>query len=52
MTAGIWFWILYVVSLVFTGWWWWPPGADRAPWLIVYVLIGLLGWGVFGAPIR
>jgi hypothetical protein len=33
MTAGIWFWILYVIS-------------------IVMVLIGLLGWGVFGAPIR
>jgi hypothetical protein len=52
MTAGIWFWIIYVISILFTGYWWWPFTADRAPWLVVYILIGLLGWGVFGAPIR
>ncbi len=52
MGAGIWFWILYVVSLLITGWFWWPLNADRGPHLIIFVLIGLLGWGVFGAPIR
>jgi hypothetical protein len=52
MTAGIWFWILYVLSIVFAGYWWWPFNADRGPSLIAYILIGLLGWGVFGAPIR
>jgi hypothetical protein len=52
MTAGIWFWILYVISILFTGYWWWPFNAERGPSLLVYILIGLLGWGVFGAPIR
>lgn len=52
MTAGIWFWILYVISLVFTGFWNWPLNQGHAPWLLIYILLGLLGWGVFGAPIR
>ncbi len=52
MSAGIWFWILYVISLLLTGWWWWPFTADRGPPLILFILIGLLGWGIFGAPIR
>ena len=52
MTAAIWFWLFYVGSLVFTGYWWWPLTSERGPSFIMYVLIGLLGWGVFGAPIR
>jgi len=52
MTAGIWFWILYVLSLVLTGFWNWPFNQAHAPWGLIYILIGLLGWGVFGAPIR
>lgn len=52
MTAGIWFWIIYVLSFLFTGWWWWPLTQERAPWLVMYILIGLVGWGTFGPPIR
>ncbi len=52
MTAGIWFWVLYVVSLIFTGYCWWPFNTDRGPSILLYVLLGLLGWGVFGPPIR
>lgn len=55
MTAGIWFWIFFVISLVFGGGWYWrnPASQPFGPYaLIFYVLIGLLGWGVFGAPIR
>jgi len=52
MTAGIWFWILYVISLLFCGYSWWPFNQGHAPSLLIYILIGLLGWGVFGAPIR
>jgi hypothetical protein len=56
MTAGIWFWILYVISIVVSGGWYWRNQAILAPFgpfsLLFFILIGLLGWGVFGAPIR
>ncbi len=55
MTAGIWFWILYAVCLIFSGGWYWrsPESKPFAPYgLVFFVLIGLLGWGVFGPPIR
>jgi len=56
MGAGQWFWIVYVICLLITGWSNYPfqPGAYR-PFmgsLVLYILIGLLGWGVFGPPIR
>ncbi len=53
MSAGIWFWIIYVIVGIFgcyAGASWdrrWIGGG-----LIVFILIGLLGWGVFGPPIH
>lgn len=55
MTAGVLFWVIYVVAFVFFG-----LGYNRAPearWttgmtLAVWVLVGLLGWKVFGPPIQ
>jgi hypothetical protein len=41
MTAGIWFWRNQAVLA--------PFGPFS---LLFFILIGLLGWGVFGAPIR
>ncbi len=55
MTASIWFWIFYVISIVFSGGWYWrnPAVQPYGPFsLVFFILIGLLGWGVFGAPIR
>jgi hypothetical protein len=56
MTAGIWFWIFYVISIVLGGGWYWRNEASLIAFgpfgLMFYILIGLLGWGVFGAPIR
>jgi hypothetical protein len=54
MSAGIWFWILYVISLVFSGWAVGFTGGPRV-WggsLVLFILIGLLGWRVFGAPLQ
>lgn len=54
MTWGMWFWILYVLSLLFGGF-----GFYRLPieqrwggaWpLILWILIGILGWKAFGGP--
>lgn len=57
MTAGIWFWVLYVVSILLGGFGGWgvPEANRRYYWgggIVVFVLIGLLGWGIFGAPLR
>ncbi len=56
MTAGIWFWIIYVCSLLIGGGWYWRNQTTLAAFgpysLLFYILIGLLGWGIFGAPIR
>jgi hypothetical protein len=55
MSAAVLFWILMLLSLIF-GWWNWQGGAGRyGPVginLLLFVLLALLGWKVFGAPIR
>lgn len=55
MSAGNWFWILYVIIFLFGGFYGFSSGWDRR-WsgggLVLMVLVGLLGWGVFGPPIR
>lgn len=55
MSAGQWFWIIYVVIGIFGGFFGAGYAGDRR-WfvggLVAFVLIGLLGWGVFGPPIR
>jgi hypothetical protein len=55
MSAAIWFWLIWVFSLLFGGFWYWrTPGSQPfGPYaLVFYILTGLLGWGVFGQPIR
>lgn len=57
MSAGIWFWLLYVLSLVFGIWGLnpWRPAPAWGPFggiLIIFILIGLLGLHVFGSPVR
>lgn len=53
MGAGIWFWIIFVICALFGGWS--LRGQPPHFWgggLVLFILIGLLGWGVFGPPIR
>lgn len=54
MGAGIWFWIIFVILIVFGGVWGWRYGGrEQWPiWGVVLILIALLGWGTFGPPIR
>ncbi len=55
MTAGNWFWIIYVIIGVLGVGSGFTNGLDRR-WLggvsIIFILVGLLGWGVFGPPIK
>jgi len=54
MTLSLCFWVVYIVCLVFCGWSWRDP-ANRA-WfpsgLVFFILIGLLGWQVFGPALH
>ncbi len=55
MTLSVWFWLFYVLSIVFAVWREYAPGPY--PWykgtwyLVFYIMLGLLGWKVFGSPI-
>ena len=49
------FWVIFVVALVFFGWGQYAPADNRfrSSWgLVVFVLIGLLGWAVFGQVVK
>ncbi len=57
MSFGLLFWILMLIWLVF-GWFYnSSPGTfGTYGWagnsLLLFILLGLLGWGVFGAPVH
>ena len=56
MTLGLLFWILWIVALVFGVWSGYPlqpvPIRNWGGGLLVFILIGILGWAQFGAPIK
>ncbi len=54
MNASNWFWIIYVVCALFTGFAGFKSGDRRlfGGGIVFFVLVGLLGWGLFGAPLK
>jgi hypothetical protein len=55
MTFALLFWILMLLWVLFGGWTRWgnaPGQYVHGDWLLLLVLIGLLGWRVFGAPVH
>ena len=52
MSLGLAFWILMLVWLVFVVWNTWPNHILMGGNLLLFVLIGLLGWHAFGLPIH
>lgn len=56
MTISLLFWVIYIISLLFGLWTNWPVGPTNAKplslTLIIFILIGLLGWQVFGAAVH
>ena len=54
MTLGLVYWILMLLWLVASLWWNWPPapGGPLPREGFLFLLLLLLGWAVFGAPIR
>ena len=56
MPLGILFWVVYVVAIIFGVWSNYTPGQ---PWfraagayLVLWLLVGILGWSVFGPVIK
>ena len=53
MSLALLFWVLYIIAIVFSlytnraNWPGWAGGS-----LVQFVLIGILGWAVFGAAIH
>jgi hypothetical protein len=58
MKIGLLFWILMLVWLVFGVWAYWPVSGAVVAYplvggnLLLLVLVGLLGWKVFGPPLQ
>jgi hypothetical protein len=48
------FWLLMLLWLLFGLWVFWPLGQSLLPVgnLLQFLVIGLLGWQVFGNPVR
>jgi TctA family transporter len=57
MTLAILFWVLYLISFIFGLWREYTPGQPYpfnrgAGSFLIFILIGLLGWAAFGAPVK
>lgn len=57
MTIGLIFWVLMLLWLVFGLWASgpWPHAAAAPSWgnhLFLFILLLLVGWALFGAPVR
>lgn len=52
MTLAVAFWVLMLVWLVFGFWSYWPLDRRTGGHFLLWLLLFLLGWGVFGAPIK
>lgn len=52
MSFGLMYWILMLIWLVFSLWSSWPNVKAGGPSLLLFVLLVLLGWKVFGPPIH
>lgn len=58
MTIGFVYWLLMLLWLVFGLWDWWSHRPAVPAWgpygnnLLLFLLLGLSGWALFGPPIR
>jgi len=59
MNRATWFWVIMGVWLLFELWASWRPGGGAGVWcrnvggiIIVWVLLALLGWQVFGPAVH
>ncbi len=48
MPRSMLFWMMYILCLVLWLWLSWPIGWSNGGAIVFFILIGLLGWGVYG----
>ncbi len=53
MAAGVWFWLLLILSIIF-GFYWNRDDVRgfAGNSLLLFILLALLGWKVFGSPLQ
>ena len=57
MPIGLLFWVIYIIAILFCVWGNYAPGKPFAirpfgSYFVSWILIGILGWEVFGAAVR
>jgi hypothetical protein len=52
MSRGLLFWILMILWLIFGLWAAWPLGWGFGSTALLFILLGLLGWQVFGPVVK
>jgi hypothetical protein len=56
MPLGILFWVLYLVSIVLGVWGSYAPNTQWykgvSGYFVLWVLVGILGWSVFGPAVK
>jgi hypothetical protein len=56
VTIAFIFWLIMLLTLLFSLWWGWPRTPEaRYPFgstLLVWLLFALIGWQVFGSPLK
>jgi hypothetical protein len=53
MSKGLFFWIVFIVSILFSGFAIEPrTWRTLGPWAVIYILVGVLGWATFGAAVQ
>jgi hypothetical protein len=52
MDKSLLFWLVYVISVIVTVFLGWPLNRTSGQWLVILLLLGILGWGVFGPVVR
>lgn len=57
MPLGILFWVIYVIAVLFGFWANYNPGQPFAirpfgSYFVIWLLVGVLGWEVFGPVVR
>ena len=56
MQPAGWFWVLFLLAVLVDGYHAWLPSEGRWPRLggslLVWALLAMLGWHVFGSPVK
>lgn len=52
MSIAVAYWVVLLIYLVLGLWSSWPNWKASGPNLLLFILLLILGWKVFGAPIR